>query len=103
MGLKEKLSGTGSSVKSHLENVKKDSKYIKEILQSDKVVYLKTEAIAILIRKTGNEASFAEAFDSVTKEGYRMMLQEKITDPVPGLDLKIAFIYYFQHKKYISN
>jgi len=34
MGLKEKIKGTGSSVKGQLDYLKKDSKYIKEILQS---------------------------------------------------------------------
>ncbi len=102
MGLKEKIKGTGSSVKGQLDYLKKDSKYIKEILQSTEIIYLKTEAIAVLVRRKGNEVEFFESFDSITKEGYKMMLQEEITDPIPGLNVKLAYVYYFQNKKYIK-
>ena len=102
MGLKEKIKGTGSSVKDQLDYLKKDSKYIKELIQSKEVIYLKTEAVAVLVRKKGNEAEFFESFDSITREGYKMMLQEEITDPVPGLNVNLAYVYYFQNGKFIK-
>ena len=102
MGLKEKIKETGGSVKDQLNYMKKDSKYIKEILQSKEVIYLKTEAIAVLIRKKGNEIEFCDSFDNITKEGYKMMLNEEITDPVPGLNVNLAHVYYFQNVKYIK-
>jgi len=101
MGLKEKIKGTGSSVKDQLGYLKKDTKFIKKILQSKGVIYLKTEAIAVLVRKKGNEAEFFESFDSITKEGYKMMLLEEIMDPIPGLNVKLAYVYYFQNVKFI--
>ena len=101
MGLKEKIKGTGRSVKDQLGYLKKDTKFIKEILQSKGVIYLKTEAIAVLVRKKGNEAEFFESFDSITKEGYKMMLLEEIMDPIPGLNVKLAYVYYFQNVKFI--
>ncbi len=102
MGLKEKIKGTGSSVKEQLDYLKKDSLYLKEILQSKEVIYLKTDTIAVLVRRKGNEAKFFEAFDSITKEGYQMRLHEEITDPVPGLNIKLAYVYYFQNVKFLK-
>jgi len=102
MGLKEKIKGTGSSVKDQLSYLKKDSKFIKEILQSKEVIYLKTEAIAVLVRRKGNEVEFFESLDSITQEGYKMMLQEEITDPIPGLNVNLGYVYYFQNVKFIK-
>ena len=55
----------------------------------------------ILIRKKGNEKEFFNAFDKITKEGYRMMFQEKVVD-VPGIKMTLAYVYYFQNKKFIG-
>ncbi|MEK0336040.1 MAG: hypothetical protein QQN41_01225 [Nitrosopumilus sp.] len=104
MGIKDKILGTGSSIKEQLSHLKKDSKWQLELLQSDKVVYLKTPRIAVLVRKKGNEVEFFEAVDDITGEGYRMMIQELISDPIPmvKVDLTKIRVYYFQNKKYIS-
>ena len=104
MGIKDKILGTGSSIKEQLSHLQKDSKWQLELLQSDKVVYLKTPRIAVLVRKKGNEVQFFEAVDDITGEGYRMMLQELISDPIPmvKVDLTKIRVYYFQNKKYIS-
>ena len=104
MGIKDKIQGTGSTIKEQLSHMKKDSVWQIELLESDKVVYLKTDSMAVLIRKKGNEVEFFEELDSITKEGYKMMLQEQVSDPVPGLkvDLIRMRIYYFQNIKYIS-
>ena len=104
MGIKDEIQGAGSTIKEQLSHMKKDSVWQKEILESDKVVYLKTDSMAVLIRKKGNEVEFFEELDSITKEGYKMMLQEQVSDPVPGLkvDLIRMRIYYFQNIKYIS-
>ena len=102
MGLKDKIQGTGTSIKEQLDYMKKDSKYLKKIIQSKEIVQIKTDATAILVRKKGNETEFFKEFDKITKEGYKMMLNEKLTDPVPGINVIIGYIYYFQHKKYIN-
>jgi len=104
MGIKDKISGTSSSIKEQLSHLKKDSLWQKELLESDKVVYLKTPRFAVLVRKKGNEAEFFEAVDEITGEGYRMVLQELISDPIPmvKVDLTKIRVYYFQNKKYIS-
>jgi hypothetical protein len=102
MGIKAKVKGTSDSIKEQLEYMKKDSKYLKKIIQSKKIVHLKTDAIAILVRKKGNETEFFHEFDNITKEGFKMMLSEEITDPVPGIKVVIGYIYFFQNKKYID-
>ncbi len=101
MRLKEKIHGTGSTIKDQLDHVKKDSIYLKEVLQSKDVIFFKTDAVAILVRKKGNEKEFFDAFDKITKEGYRMMFQEKVVD-VPGIKMTLAYVYYFQNRKFIG-
>ena len=102
MGLKEKVQGTGATIKGQLGNSKKSSVYVKEILESNEIVLDKTDAIAVLVRKKGNEEEFSKEFDNITKEGYKMILSEEITDPIPGIRIIIGYIYFFQHKKYIN-
>ena len=102
MGLKNKIQGAQSSVKDQMELLKKDSQYFKKIVRSKKIVHFKTDTIAILIRRKGNEEDFFKEFDNITREGYQMMYQEEITDPIPGIKVSIGYIYYFQHKKYIN-
>lgn len=102
MGLKDKVKGTGSTIKGQLGNSKKSSKYVIEILKSNEVVLDKTDATAILVRKKGNEKEFSKEFDNITKEGYKMILSEEITDPLPVVNVVIGYIYFFQHKKYIN-
>jgi len=101
MGLKNKIQ---SSIKDQLSFMKKDSIWQKKLLESKKVVYLKTDSMAVLVRKKGNEVEFFEELDSITKEGYKMMLQEQVSDPIPmvKVDLTRVRIYYFQNIKYIS-
>jgi len=104
VGIKNKIQGTGSTIKEQLSHMKKDTVWQKELLESNKVVYLKTDSIAVLVRKKGNEVKFFEELDSITKEGYKMMLQEQVSDPIPfvKVDLTRIRIYYFQNIKYIS-
>ncbi len=104
MGIKDKIQGSGSTVKKQLSHLKKDSLWQKELLESNKVVYLKTPRFAVLVRKKGNEIEFFEAVDEITGEGYRMVLQELISDPIPlvRVDLTKIRVYYFQNKEYIA-
>ena len=104
MGIKDKIKDAGGSIKDQLSHLKKDSLWQKELLESNKVVYLKTPRIAVLVRKKGNELEFFEAVDDITGEGYRMVLQELVSDPIPmvKVDLTRIRVYYFQNIKYIS-
>lgn len=102
MGVKEKISGTTSSIKDQLGYLKKDSVFIKKILETKNIIFLKTDATAILVRRKGNEQEFFKEFDNITKEGYKMMLSEEITDPVPGIKVILGYVYFFQNKKFIN-
>ena len=104
MGLKDKIHNTGGSIKEQLSHIKKDSVWQKELLESNQVVYLKTPRFAVLVRKKGNEVEFFEAVDDITAKGYRMMIQELVSDPIPmvKVDLTRIRVYYFQNKKFIN-
>ena len=102
MGVKEKLKKTKGTIKNQLGYLQKDSVYLKKTLQSKNIVYIKTDATAILVRKKGNEQEFFEEFDEITKEGFKMMLSEEVTDPVPGINIILGYIYFFQNKKFIN-
>lgn len=102
MGIKSKIEGTIDFFKENANYRKKDLSFFKEILESKEVVYLKTDSIAILIKKKGEAKQFFEAFEKITKEGYDLKSQEPITDPIPKLDITLGYIFYFQNKKYIT-
>lgn len=102
MGLKSKVKETGSSVKEQMGYKKKESQFSKKIITSKDVVLMKTDSIAVLVRKKGFEEEFFKEFDNITKEGYQMMHSEELTDPVPVINVTIGYLYYFQHKKYIT-
>jgi len=102
MGLKGRIQGTGTSIKEQLDSKKEGSKYFKKIIQSKKIVLDKTDTVAILFRKKGNEEEFFKEFDNITKEGYKMMLSEEVTNPVPVVTIIVGYLYFFQHKKYIN-
>jgi len=102
MRLKNKVKETGTSVKEQLGYMKKDSQFSKKIIRSKDIVQMKTDSIAILVRKKGFEEEFFKEFDNMTKEGYKMMLSEELTDPIPGIRVIIGYLYFFQHKKYIT-
>lgn len=118
MGIKDKFSKIEKSTKSISKDAKKEmkdeieedkkrllkhSKRIKRLWKSSETVQLKTETIAVLWRKRGNEEEFFEAFDKITNEGYELKLSEdvKAVDVGP-INFKIGTYYYFQHRKFIK-
>ncbi len=102
MGLKDKIKGTGTSIKEQLDYQKEGTIYFKNIIQSKKIVLNKTDTSAILFRKKGNEEEFFKEFDNITKEGYKMMLSEEVISPAPVVTIIVGYLYFFQHKKYIN-
>jgi len=71
-------------------------------LETKDVIYLKTDAIAILVKRKGELKKFCEVFDLITKEGYELKAKESITDPIPKLNVNLAFLYIFQNTKYLK-
>ena len=102
MGIKSKIQGTKDFIKAGARSRKQDISFIKEILEFKEIVYLKTDSIAILIKKKGESKKFFEAFDKITREGYDLKSQEPITDPIPKINIALGYIFYFQNKKYIT-
>ena len=95
---------TTDSIKEQLDSLKAEGKRLKKIFQSKEIIQLKTESIAILLRKMGREDEFFAAYEKLTREGYRLVLREELRE-IPlstGFNFQIGVYYYFQHKKYIT-
>ena len=73
------------------------AKSIRKLWKNKEIVQLKTDAIAVLFKKRGYEDEFFTEFDTLTKEGYQMVLMEpvKAIDAGP-IDIQIGHYYYFQ-------
>jgi hypothetical protein len=102
MGIKEKFQNTESSFKRRLSYIKSDAGFIKEVLEAKDPIFLKTEAIAILVKRKGESKIFFESLDKITQEGYELKSQETITDPIPKLNVALAEMFYFQNKKFVK-
>ena len=101
MGAKKKLQDTKSSLKTKISNIKKDAAYAKEILSTKGNIFLKTDSLAILVRKKGDTRTFYEVLSKITAEGYDLKSQESLTDLLPGSP-HLATIYILQNKKYVN-
>jgi len=85
-------------------NLKSEGQFLKKIFQHKDLVFMKTDAIAIVLRKLGGNEEFLETVDKLTKEGYRLVHQENIRN-IPlgfGFNYPLGSLYYFQHVKYIG-
>ena len=102
MGIKSKIQGSTRGFKERADYLKKDTGFLKEFLNTKKVVYIKTDEIAVLFKKRGEQKEYFQAFAEITKEGYELKSQEIVTDPIPKLNLPLGYIYYFQNKKFIQ-
>jgi hypothetical protein len=97
-----------STIKEHgsdqLENVKSEAEDLKRIFQSKELIYRKSDAMAIVLRKLGNTDGFLDVVEQLTKEGYRLVHQENVRDiPIfAGFKYSFGSFYYFQHVKYIG-
>lgn len=55
--------------------MKQDASFAKEIMATKDIVFLKTDAIANLVRKKGEPKKFFQILDKITKEGYDLKSQ----------------------------
>ena len=102
MGIKEKIHSKTDSMSSKLTYLKSDIKDVKAILETKDAIYLKTDSIAVLVKRKGELKKFLEAVEMLTKEGYELKAQEVITDAVPKLNMTLAHLYIFQNKKFVK-
>lgn len=114
--LKEKARAKSESLKGHIgymkketggevDSLKKEAQDLKRVFQSKEIILVKTDAIAVVLRKMGGLDEFVAAVDKLTKEGYRMVLREEVREiqiPVAVFKVPLGTFYYFQHAKYIT-
>lgn len=85
-------------------NMKSEGQFLKKIFQHKDMLFMKTDASAIVLRKLGGNEEFLELFDRLTKEGYRLVHQESVRN-IPlgfGFNYPLGSLYFFQHVKYIG-
>ncbi len=85
-------------------NMKSEGQFLKKIFQHKDMVFMKTDAIAIVLRKLGGNEEFLELVDKITREGYRLVHQESVRN-IPlgfGFNYPLGSLYFFQHVKYIG-
>ncbi|HXV67256.1 MAG TPA: hypothetical protein VD731_08555 [Nitrosopumilaceae archaeon] len=102
----EKIEQTSKGIKVlskfHLLNVKKEGEDIRKALAKKDLIYLKTDALAVVLRKLGGLDDFLAVFDKLTKEGYLLVWTEPVSSFLPiGMGL-VGNFYYFQKGKLIA-
>jgi len=94
--------GARALSKLHLQNVKKEGEDIRKALAKQDLIYLKTEALAVVLRKLGGLDDFLAVFEKLTKEGYLLVWTEPVSSILPfGMGL-VGNFYYFQKGKLIA-
>jgi len=92
----------GMFAKFHLEGAKKEGADIKKALEKKDLIYLKTDALAVVLRKLGGLDEFLAVFEKLTKEGYLLVWTEPVSSILPvGMGL-VGNFYYFQRGKLIA-
>lgn len=92
----------GTIAKFSLKSVKKEGEDIKKALEKQDLIYLKTDALAVVLRKLGGLDDFLAVFEKLTKEGYLLVWTEPVTSILPtGFRLAGNF-YYFQKGKCVA-
>jgi hypothetical protein len=102
----EKIEQTSKGAKAlskfHLLNVKKEADDIKKAIEKKDLIYLKTDALAVVLRKLGGLDDFLAVFEKLTKEGYLLVWTEPVSSILPiGMGL-VGNFYYFQKGKLIA-
>ncbi len=86
----------GALSKLHLSGFKKEGDDIKKALAEQDLIYLKTDSLAVVLRKLGGLDEFLAVFDKLSKEGYLLVWTEPVSSMLPiGMRL-VGNFYYFQ-------
>jgi hypothetical protein len=114
--IKEKLEEITESVGEKIDDVTKDQthgmksefKDIEKMRHHKELVYYKTEALAIVIRKLGGFDAFLKVVEDLTREGYWMVNSEDVKNLLSNFGISLPGInrgtlYFFQNKKYLFN
>jgi hypothetical protein len=104
--VQEKLEPAKKVAEGQASSWKEEMTDLKRIFQSKNLVFFKTNAFAVVLRKLGGLDEFLDVCDKLTKEGYRLVFSETnkppVDIPIPGLKIPLGTFYYFQHRKYIT-
>ena len=98
---------TEYDVKEESHGLKDEYKDLQKIRHSKELVYYKSDALAIVIRKMGGFDEFIKVVDDLTREGYWMINSEDIKNLLSNFGIELpgtskGTLYYFQNKKYIN-
>ncbi len=93
--------------KEHSKGMKAEFKDIEKLRHHKELIYYKSDALAIVIRKLGGFDEFLKVVEDLTKEGYWMMNSEDVKNLLSNFGISLPGInrgtlYYFQNKKYIN-
>ena len=82
--------------------IKGESLDQKRILESKDLIFFKTDAVAVVLRKLGGLDEFLAAVDKLTKEGYLLVAWEGVsTSSIPLVGGMLGTFYIFQRSKYV--
>jgi hypothetical protein len=89
------------------KGVKAEYRDIEKIRHHKDLIYYKSDALVIVIRKLGGFDEFIKLVDDLTREGYWMMNSEDVKNLLSNFGMSLPGInrgtlYYFQAKKYIN-
>jgi hypothetical protein len=99
---KEHLTPLKEMTKYEAVGVKEELKDRNRILQSKDLVFYKTDAVAVVLRKLGGLDEFLAAVDKLTKEGYLLVAWEDVSgSSIPLVGGMLGTFYIFQRSKYV--
>jgi hypothetical protein len=102
----DKLSPLGRAGKSQLSMFRAEGKDLKKLLSAKDLTIYKTDAIAVMVRKSGGLVEFLDGYDRLIREGYVLSHQEPIDTffeiPIAGIKTKLGKLYFFHHRKYTT-
>jgi hypothetical protein len=102
----DKLSPLGRAGKSQLSMFRAEGKDLKKLLGAGDLTIYKTDAIAVMIRKSGRLVDFLDGYDKLIREGYVLSHQEPVDTffeiPIAGIKTRLGKLYFFHHRKYTT-
>ena len=103
---KEHLTPVKEFTEYEAAGIKGESLDRKRFLESKDLIFYKTDAVAVVLRKLGGFDEFLAAVDKLTKEGYLLVAWEGVSTssiPVVGglVGGMLGTFYIFQRSKYV--
>ena len=99
---KEDLTPIKEITKNEGAGIKGEAHDQKRILESKDLVFFKTDAVAVVLRKLGGLDEFLAAVDKLTKEGYLLVAWEDVSgSSIPLVGSMLGTLYIFQRSKYV--